>query len=356
MSKLNIGNDLYLKGRIGWRGLSKDEYLKTGDYKIINATALMDGYIDWDNCGFISKERYEESFEIMLQENDILISKDGTLGKIGFVKNLSTPCTIASGIFLLRNTIPEKLDFDYLYHVLKSDIFKDFIRRNKADGSTINHLYQRDLANFEIDLPDIETQKKISNILNELDNKVTNNNAINSELEAMAKTIYDYWFLQFEFPDENGKPYKSSGGKMVWNEELKRDIPDGWEVKSIFDIADVTYGFPLSTEYFSNIEGLPVIRIRDIPDNSISAYTSEKVDEKYLTKTKDLLIGMDGNFHMNFWSRKGDCVNQRIVRVRTSQTISVLQIYFEIMPFIKAKEQNTARSTVGHLSDKNIGS
>lgn len=295
MSKLNIGNDLYLKGRIGWRGLSKDEYLKTGDYKIINATALMDGYIDWDNCGFISKERYEESFEIMLQENDILISKDGTLGKIGFVKNLSTPCTIASGIFLLRNTIPEKLDFDYLYHVLKSDIFKDFIRRNKADGSTINHLYQRDLANFEIDLPDIETQKKISNILNELDNKITNNNAINSELEAMAKTIYDYWFLQFEFPDKNGKPYKSSGGKMVWNEELKRDIPYGWEAKQIKEIlSKIPKTKKYKTNEYSPSGKFPII---DQSDKYICGFTNESDN---LLNIKDCVVFGDHTKHIKY--------------------------------------------------------
>ena len=73
MSNLNLGRDLYLKGRIGWRGLSKDEYLSVSDYRIINATALMDGFVDWDNCGYISKERYDESPEIMLQEGDLLI-------------------------------------------------------------------------------------------------------------------------------------------------------------------------------------------------------------------------------------------------------------------------------------------
>ena len=113
MYKLNVGRDLYLKGRIGWRGLSKDEYLAESEFRIINATALMDGYVDWENCGFISEERYEESPEIMLQEGDILISKDGTLGKIGYVKNLPFKCTVASGIFVLRNTIPELLNFDY---------------------------------------------------------------------------------------------------------------------------------------------------------------------------------------------------------------------------------------------------
>ena len=182
MTKLNLGNDLYIHGRIGWRGLSKDEYLDFSNYKIINATALMDGYVDWNNCGFISKERYMESEEIMLKENDILISKDGTFGKIGYVKNLTSFCTVASGIFVLRNTMPDVLNFDYLYHILKSNIFKDFIRRNKALGSTISHLYQRDLANFVIDLPDYETQTAIANVLNALDSKIENNDNVNDNL------------------------------------------------------------------------------------------------------------------------------------------------------------------------------
>lgn len=236
MSNLNLGRDLYLKGRIGWRGLSKDEYLSVSDYRIINATALMDGFVDWDNCGYISKERYDESPEIMLQEGDLLISKDGTLGKIGYVKGITKPCTVASGIFVLRNTIPDVLNFDYLYHVLKSHIFKGFIARNQALGSTISHLYQSDLENFEMELPSLDDQELIASVLNTIDAKIANNNAICSNLEAMAKLLYDYWFVQFDFPDENGKPYKSSGGKMIWNDELKREIPTGWKVKRFDEV------------------------------------------------------------------------------------------------------------------------
>ena len=255
--KLNLGRDLYLKGRIGWKGLSKDEYLTNSDYKIINATALMDGYVDWNNCGFITKDRYEESPEIMLQEGDILISKDGTLGKIGYVKGLTTPCTVASGIFVLRNSIPERLNFDYLYHVLKSNIFKDFIQRNKSLGSTILHLYQRDLENFELELPSMEHQRSISGILNAIEDKIANNNKINAELESLAKTIYDYWFLQFEFPNEEGKPYKSSGGKMVWNEELKREIPEGWKAVTLGSITNCldSQRVPLSSSQREEIKG-----------------------------------------------------------------------------------------------------
>ncbi len=285
MSKLNLGNELYIKGRIGWRGLSKDEYLEKSDYRIINATALMDGFIDWNNCGYISKERYDESNEIMLKENDILISKDGTLGKIGYVKDMDKKCTVASGIFVVRNTIPDKLDFDYLYHILKSHIFKDFIRRNKAEGSTINHLYQRDLINFEIDLPNIEKQRKVANVLNLLDNKISNNNKIISELESMAKTIYDYWFLQFEFPNEEGKPYKSCGEKMVWNEELKKKIPEGWNLKKVGEIlAKIPNTYKYTSSEYKEDGKFPII---DQSSNFICGYTDKEED---LLKINDCVV------------------------------------------------------------------
>lgn len=242
MNKVNIGNDLYLKGRIGWKGLSKSEYLKESDYRIINATSLEDKLINWDICGYISKDRYEESPEIQLKEKDILISKDGTLGKIGYVKNLSKQSTVASGVFVLRNTKTEFLDTDYLYHFLKSNYFKLFISRIKADGSTINHLYQRDLSQFTLELPPINTQKKIASILSSIDEKIELNNKIKVELENFANTFYDYWFVQFDFPDKNGKPYKSNGGKMVNNSEIKREIPEDWEIGELSDIANITMG------------------------------------------------------------------------------------------------------------------
>lgn len=239
MNKVNVGNDLYLKGRIGWRGLSKDEYLDHSSYCIINATALLDNKINWNNCGYISKERFDESEEIILQEDDILISKDGTLGKIGFVKDKPENATVASGIFVLRNTKQDILDTTYLCHFLKSNIFKNFIKRNKADGSTINHLYQRDLARLDLDLPSLKEQQNIGYILSTIEEKIEANNKINEELESLAKTLYDYWFVQFDFPDENKRPYKSSGGKMIYHKELKREIPVGWSNCTLNDICEM---------------------------------------------------------------------------------------------------------------------
>src|SRR5690606_25301434 len=134
----------------------------------------------------------------------------------------------------------------------------------------------------------------------------------------MAKTLYDYWFVQFEFPNSEGKPYKSSGGAMEYNPTLKREIPKGWEVKNLFECVNVQYGFPFSTDYFNETKtGIPIIRIRDILNNSISNYsTQENIDKKYLISEGDVLIGMDGNFHVNYWTRENCYLNQRVVMLK----------------------------------------
>ena len=300
--KVNVGNDLYLKGRIGWKGLSKDEYLDKSDYRIINGYSLKDGYIDWDIAGYISEERYEESPEIKLEKNDILISKDGTIGKVGIVRNLVSPTTVASGIFVLRNIIADRLDTEYLFQYLKSSHFKAFINAVKASGSTIIHLYQRDLAKLEIDVPQLPIQKAISSILFSLDSKIELNNRINAALEAMAKTLYDYWFVQFDFPDANGKPYKTCGGKMVWNEELKREIPEGWEVKTFSEWINNDKSGDWGKEQIEGNYTEKVYCIRGADINGLNGTGELKSPERYILEKNlhktldpaDLIVEISG--------------------------------------------------------------
>jgi type I restriction enzyme S subunit len=173
----------------------------------------------------------------------------------------------------------------------------------------------------------------------------------------MAKAVYDYWFVQFDFPNENAKPYRSNGGKMIWNTVLKRNLPEEWFVKPLFDSMDVQYGYPFDTTLFvENETTIPVIRIRDILNNTISAFSTEQTDLKYKVQKNDLLIGMDGNFHLNFWHQEDAYLNQRSVRIRAkyNSQISTFQAFFELNPYIKAREQNISRTTVGHLSDKDL--
>ena len=125
-------------------------------------------------------------------------------------------------------------------------------------GSALPSMTKSAYYDVEVQLPDYSVQKQISSILSSLDKKIEFNNKINQKLEAMAKMIYDYWFVQFDFPDANGKPYKSSGGKMVYNEELKREIPEGWGVDSLWSIADYYNGLAMQ-KYRPTDHDLPPI-------------------------------------------------------------------------------------------------
>ena len=252
---------------------------------------------------------------------------------------------------------PAIVDGKYLNAFMHTRYIQKYFENN-ASGSGQRYTLSNDtIGNIPVLLPSIEVQHTIGKVLSDIDRKIELNKQINDNLEAMAKQLYDYWFVQFDFPNEEGKPYKSSGGAMVWNEKLKREIPEGWNVANIFDELSVQYGFPFSTELFTEEPtSIPVVRIRDILENSVSAYSEEEVDEKYKLQKQDLLVGMDGNFHMNYWNDNVSYLNQRSVRLRaqSKSTVSIMQAKYDIAPYIKAKELRAKGSTVGHLSDKDL--
>lgn len=193
-----LGDFLYIKGRIGWKGLKKDEYLSDGVYRIINGEALTKDGIDWSKAGFISKERYEESPEIMLQNDDILISKDGTIGKLGFVRNLENPSTVASGIFVLRNLKPEMINIRFIYNYLSSVYFRNFII-SRTEGSVIPHLYQKDFQNLYFPLPSLKEQNKIVDVLDIISCKIEINKMINNNLEQQMRALFNEFLLVNHF-------------------------------------------------------------------------------------------------------------------------------------------------------------
>ena len=135
----------------------------------------------------------------------------------------------------------EVLDKSFAYYLIASPLVKKQLDA-AAQQTKIRHTSPEKIKDCEVWLPKIKHQIKTGEILDAINAKIENNNEINVQLESMAKTIYDYWFIQFDFPNENGKPYKSSGGKMVWNEKLKREIPEGWEAKRLGDIFEFIKG------------------------------------------------------------------------------------------------------------------
>lgn len=171
-----------------------------------------------------------------LTKGQVVITKDSeTRDDIGMSAYIADdlPETILGYHCAVITPDEKALDGRYLNAYLSSRYGRKYFEY-KAGGSGQRYtLTVEGISNIKIPLIPLSEQKKIGKFLSNLDKKIENNNAISSQLESLAKTIYDYWFLQFDFPDENGNPYRSSGGKMVWNDELKREIPEGWEVKCV---------------------------------------------------------------------------------------------------------------------------
>lgn len=166
-----LGNVATLKARIGWQGLTTAEYRKTGDYFLITGTEFSNGYIDWESCFYVDFLRYKQDRNIQIKENDVLVTKDGTIGKVAFIKRPPKPATLNSGVFVIR-PIDESFHPEFFYYVLLSDIFDRFLSQLSA-GSTINHLYQKDFVNFEFYVPeDNKEQIRIATILSDMDTEI----------------------------------------------------------------------------------------------------------------------------------------------------------------------------------------
>ena len=233
---------------------------------------------------FISSEKYSEiksKFPVP-QENDILITAVGTIGEILVVKDPNFYFKDGNLIWL-RNINFEIIDIDYLYYFLKSDLFQKTIKYNNI-GAVQKALTIDFLKTVKITLPSLDDQRKLVSVLKSIDKKIQTNNQINQELEAMAKTLYDYWFVQFDFPDQNGNPYKSSGGKMVYNPELKREIPEGWGVEKLGDLAQFKNGINYE-KTSSGSEKVKIINVRNISSSTIFINQTD-LDEIFLENDK----------------------------------------------------------------------
>ncbi|MEZ5599113.1 MAG: restriction endonuclease subunit S [Pseudomonadales bacterium] len=165
---LNMAKNSTLKARIGWQGLTTAEYLDIGDYSLVTGTDFRGGKIIWEGCHFVEKPRYDQDRNIQIKQNDILLTKDGTIGKAAYVDYLPFPSTLNSGVFVIR-PVNDAYDSRFFFYVLMSDVFTEFLKKLAA-GSTISHLYQKDFVNFEFLAPATKAeQTAIAEVLNDMD-------------------------------------------------------------------------------------------------------------------------------------------------------------------------------------------
>ena len=216
----------------------------------------------------------------------ITIGRSGSVGKLFFYNEAIWPHNTSLYIKSFKNN-NEK----YIFYLLKTVDFERLCDSSVVPSLNRNFVYPIKVPFYD----NIADQQKIAAVLSSLDDKIALNNRINAKLEQMAKRLYDYWFVQFDFPNADGKPYKSTGGKMVWNEELKREIPEGWEVKKLGDLFTTNRGVSYSTKTITGEIGIPMINLASFsPDGSykidgIKIYTGEYTEEKLL-KPFDLVM------------------------------------------------------------------
>jgi len=255
----------------------------------------------------------------------------------------------------LLQFIKDDFSKDYIYWILRSRDYQKFIV-NSATGSTVKHTSPSRICEYVFLAPDLPTQTDIAKILSSLDDKIELNNKINQELENLAQTLFKQWFIDFEFPNENGEPYKSFGGEMAESE--LGEIPKGWKIDSLDNIAEFLNGlalqkFPAESDY----EFLPVIKIRELrqKDTSNSDKASVNLPEKYIIDDGDVLFSWSGSLMIDFWTNGKGALNQHLFKV-TSKEYPKWYYYLwtkhHLTEFIAIAESKA--TTMGHIQRQHL--
>lgn len=331
-------------------GKMLDKEKNQGDYQpyLANINVRWGGF-DLKN---LSQMRFEEKEEERygLKYGDLIVCEGGEPGRCAIWKDEVPKMKIQKALHRVRmhdNYNPFFVYYRFLLAGRSGELSKHFI------GSTIKHLTGIGLKQVEFKYPSLAIQNQIAAVLSSIDQKIEINNRINVELEAMAKTLYDYWFVQFDFPDENGKPYKSSGGKMIYSKELKREIPAGWEVKSLWDIAEYYNGLAMQKYRPKGEKFLPVVKIKEMGDgySQVTEKASPDIPKTAIIEDGDVLFSWSATLDVKIWSGGKAALNQHIFKV-VSSVYPKSFFYYEIINYLNHFKMmaDKRKTTMGHIT------
>ena len=292
-----IKNVAFLKGRIGWQGLKSDEYQEDGPF-LVTGKDFKNGKIDWMSCVHITEERFDEAPEIHIRENDLLITKDGTVGKVAIAKNCPLKVSLNSGVLLIRSKNNSFFDQKFLYYVLCSNIFWMWFLSTLNGNSTIIHLYQEDFSNFSFSLPPLSEQKEIADYLDakcaKIDTFIAKQKTVIEKLKEYKQSVITEAVTKGLNP---AAPMKTSGVEWIG------DIPEKWNVFRIKNVAflkgRIGWQGLKSDEYQE--DGPFLVTGKDFKNGKIDwmscvHITEERFDEapEIHIRENDLLITKDG--------------------------------------------------------------
>lgn len=246
MNKVALGSICNLS--IGFVGTVTTQY-ENGGVPFLRTLNIKPYKIDPTDLKRISLDFHRSQKKSILKKDDIIMVHTGTPGYCCVIPDEYDESNCIDAIVIKPDSTKVN---PYFLEAYMNSIGYRYIQKQQV-GCVQKHFNLSDAINFQLFLPEIGIQNRIGNFIHNINLKIFNNDDAISQLEAMAKTLYDYWFVQFDFPDENGKPYRTSGGKMVWNEQLKREIPKGWEVGRLCDIANITMGQSPTGESYNDI-------------------------------------------------------------------------------------------------------
>ncbi len=308
---------------------------------------------------FISEERFKELKEKfgIPKKGDILLTSVGTLGVPYLVQE--EEFYFKDGNLTWFKNFNINCCSEFIYYWIQSSYGVNQIY-SKSIGSTQKALTIDMLKKFDILLPPLKEQIEISNILSSLDNKIKLNNEMNKTLEEMAQSIFKRWFVDFEFPNEDGQPYKSSGGEMVDSEFGM--IPNGWEVKCIYDLAEYINGTSFKAKDYSE-KGLPIIKIAELKNgvtDGTKFFSGEK-DKKFYLKNGDILFSWSGNPDTSIdtfiWDKGDAILNQHIFKVIPKFDKGYAFTYL-MLKYLKSTFTHIARNKqttgLGHVTVKDL--
>ena len=255
---------------------------------VIMPKDFANGIISIDSIARVSGDHVNRLKQYIVKPGDIIYSRRGDVGRCALITSDNDGWLCGTGC--IKVELNRALaDPSYIFYRLYNQDTFNWVQQH-AVGAIMPNINTSIVSEIPIKLPSLPIQRKIAAVLTALDDKIALNRRINDKLEAMAKRLYDYWFVQFDFPDENGRPYKSSGGKMVWNETLKREIPAGWEVANISKVADILPGGTPSKanqEYWNG--DIPFFGPTDCSNEIFQLSTAEYITQMGLNNCSSLL-------------------------------------------------------------------
>lgn len=345
--KVKLGK--YVEILSGFAFKSKD-FLNCG-VPVIKIKNITQEGVTLEDVSYISKELADKNEKYHLNYNDILIALTGShinqmssvVGRIARVKyHEDSVLNQRVGKVFAKDS--KLCDIDYVYYFLSQDYIKISLASKAGGAANQANISPNDVKSLTVRWPDIETQHRIANILSAYDDLIENNQKQIKLLEEAARRLYKEWFVDLRFPAHE-------------NTKIVDGVPEGWKKERLVDIAEIQYGYAFDGTLFNaDKNGTPIIRIRNIPQAETMDYTTEHVSENYLVQNGEIIVGMDGEFHINAWAGNTAYLVQRVCCIRPKNTEIkgwLLQAIYEPIKFF---ERTVVGATVAHLGKKHLDS